>query len=112
MFINDKNRFASLVSPEEQTNGPPEETLFTRTLNRRRTASSVSLTVEWIAHQQGISLLEACEQFLNEDGMGDQEFAGLLTPALKEKLRLEAREQNYIRDDDLDNQRPLDEWFS
>ena len=102
----------SLVTPEETGLQAPEDTLFTRSLNRKRTASSVSLTVEWIAHREGCTLLEACNLFLDEDGMSDQDFAGLLTPSLKEKLRLEAREQNYIRDPDLDKQGSLDEWFT
>lgn len=90
---------------------PPAEVLenLPKMLQRKRTSSNISLTVETIARDRGCSLLEACEHFLNEDGMTDQDFAGLLTPALRDKLEVEARDLNYLKEATQDES--VDSWM-
>lgn len=61
------------------------------------TPTLISKRIERTAIEEGISYIDACLAFCEQSGMDPEDLAKMINQSLREKMRVEAIEKNYLK---------------
>lgn len=61
------------------------------------TPTIVSKKIERIALEENLSFIDACLHYCEETGMEPEDLAKMINQSLREKMRVEAVQKNYLK---------------